>query len=571
MSAAPLQPASSAKGAGDAELAAMTHSASGLDDKGRSMGSELSRAGSGGVVRRVSETPLKIMVSKGFDDEQPPGYLERTFCGCCSVVLRLVLCGCIGSFLFGFNVSLLNTSLETIAVDYGWWSGFVGAAANDPTTKPDVYSAVVQTSVLVGAAIGAMTGGRMIFIGRRMVYLITMGVFTVGVITSVVADSFAALTWARFIVGYGVGVVSVVVPTYITEMTPANVRGKYGVFHQLFITVGIFIGVLVGIPLPVVPADSSGKATMKLSTFDRVWWRVMLGFGIIPVIVAIYFLTYVFPFETPHYYVENDKPEDAERLLKKLNNTNDVDSEMKALRQAKKDRDVAERTGLTLLKAAQSRVYLKVILVGCVLSAFQQLTGINVFITSSNKLFSRAKLDANLVTIMTNVLTFVNILMTFPSMYLIERLGRRTLLFIGTLGMACSVLPGAICLFVNRDALYSTWIAVSGAILFIVFFAGSYGPVLWVYLFEIYPLEIKGVASGLATAVNWVSAIVMVFVTQFLDVEVNYAIFCVASFIAAALVFTLMLETKGRNLQDSPYMVDKEGRQLRMNSKGVIV
>lgn len=77
-------------------------------------------------------------------------------------------------------------------------------------------------------AVGAITGGRMIFIGRRMLYLVTMGIFVVGIISSVTANSFSALAWARFIVGYGVGVVSVVVPTYLTEMTPSKSRGAYG-------------------------------------------------------------------------------------------------------------------------------------------------------------------------------------------------------------------------------------------------------------------------------------------------------------------------------------------------------
>lgn len=243
---------------------------------------------------------------------------------------------------------------------------------------------------------------------------------------------------------------------------------------------------------------------------------------------------------------------------------------MEKLRKAKQDKDVAETSGLTLSKAMKIPIYRYVILVGCVLSAFQQVTGINVFITASNRLFEQARVSAGLVTVMTTILALVNVLMTFPSVYLIERLGRRTLLFIGTLGMGISVLPGAILPFAFPDKSFTTWVQVAGAILFIIFFAGTYGPVLWVYLFEIYPMEIKGAASGLATGVNWICGISMVFISEFISVKVNYLIFCVTSFIAAFLVFSLMKETQGRNLQDSPYMVDANGQPIRINSKGVL-
>lgn len=109
-------------GIADVELNAMTGPTGGTSQEmNRNAGQQ--RKATSGIQRRVSETPLKIMVSKGFDDEAPETLVERIFCGCFSIVLRLVLCGCIGSFLFGFNMSLLNTSLNVIALDYGWYAG----------------------------------------------------------------------------------------------------------------------------------------------------------------------------------------------------------------------------------------------------------------------------------------------------------------------------------------------------------------------------------------------------------------------------------------------------------------
>ncbi|XP_053993753.1 glucose transporter GlcP-like [Hylaeus volcanicus] len=479
---------------------------------------------------------------------------SKTFLGY-NFITILVLSACIGSFLFGYNVSLLNTLYSTIEWEFGWYS-------DENLSK--TYNTWLNTVVFVGAFLGSMTSGSLVSSGRRRLLISVMCIFLLGSINLAVSNSFSSCLWARLVSGFGVGLVSVAVPTYVSEMTPASVRGKLGVFHQLFVTVGIFVGVVLGVFLESIPEAPSNSIPRY---FDRFWWRFMVLFQLIPIFLALYLFIYMFPFETPNFYIETDKPQEAHRLLRLLNQKDDVEKDMEMLFLAKKDRDVAQQKGLTLKKVFQNPVYRRVILIGCVLSAFQQLTGINVFVSRSNQMFTNAGVDKNWVTWCTILMSLVNTVMTFPSMWLIEYLGRRSLLLWGSVGMLASVAPVGVLLTVLKTSDATKIISVVGTVSFIMFFAGSYGPVLWVYLFEMFPMEIKKHASGYATAVNWLCTIIVVFFSGMIDDNTSFLFFSVCCGIAICFISIFVLETKGRNLQDSPYMLDKEGNTLRMSSK----
>lgn len=470
-------------------------------------------------------------------------------------VTILVLSACIGSFLFGYNVSLLNTLYNTMEWEFGWYTD------KDLSKR---YNTGLNTAIFLGAFLGSMAAGSLVAMGRRRLIILVLCVFLLGGVNLAVSNSFSSCIWARLVSGFGVGLSSVAVPTYVSEMTPANVRGKLGVFHQLFVTIGILVGVILGVflkPLPDTPTTDLPR------TFDRIWWRFMVVFQVIPIAIAFYLFVYLFPFDTPNFYIETDKPQDAHRLLRLLNGKDDVEKDMEMLFLAKKDRDVAEQRGMTLKSVFQNPVYRRVIIIGCVLSALQQLTGINVFVSRSNDMFTNAGVDKDWVTWCTILMSLVNTVMTFPSMWLIEYLGRRSLLLWGSVGMLASVAPVGILLTALKTSDATKIISVVGTVFFIVFFAGSYGPVLWVYLFEMFPMEIKKHASGYATAVNWLCSIITVFCSGLMDDNTSFLFFTVCCAIAVCFIAVFVLETKGRNLQDSPYMLDKDGHTLRMSSK----
>jgi len=469
------------------------------------------------------------------------------------LVKAVVAAACTGSFLFGFNLSLLNTSMATIGGEFKWcdYEGYTGC--NDFKLK----AAFVSTGVFVGAAIGSLVAGRLLKYGCLTVFNIALGVMMLGIILSCASPNFTILLIARLIVGIGVGIISVEVPTYISEITPPSSRGSFGVLHQLLITIGIFIGVLLGLAFNLPPENEDEQLLWEMPKFDKIWWRVMLGFGAIPTVIAYLLFAYIYNFETPYHLINIEKYEEAKAVLRKLTDKEDVDDDYLAITESIEKAKEAKESGLSFMNIMSNSTFRYILIVGCLISAFQQFTGINVFITNSNKLFESAGLARNLVTIMSIVLTFINVLMTFPAIYLIEKLGRRTLLLIGVAGMGVSVVPGMIMLWVNEESKATSWVAIAGAISFICFFSSTYGPVLWVYLFEIYPVEIKDVAAGGAVACNWIAGIVMVFAASWLETDIAYTLFIGFCAVGFALIFLTMKESKGFVVGESPYIPKK--------------
>jgi len=468
--------------------------------------------------------------------------------------VQLVLASCTGSFLFGLNISLLNTCLNYIS--WQWhWCDWPNEAPTDCSANTN-YNALTSTAMFIGAAVGSMSAGGLLVYGRRLFILVSMGIMAVGVVSQCVANSFSALFWARLIVGFGIGIVSFSVPTYMSEVTPAEERGKFGVFHQLFVTVGIFIGVLIGLPMPLVQLVPGAGDDSGPEMFIEVWWRVMLGLGLLPIILSVYLFGFVFDFETPNYYIEHRQYADAEELLRRLTGQDDVKERLREIREEIDAAEQAKKDGMSLGMAWKNKEFRWVIVYGCMLSAFQQFSGINVFMTASNSLFMQAGLTGVGPTYASIGMDALNMVMTLPAVPLIEKLGRRTLMVIGTAGQTISVAPAAIMYWVNDDPDYkpTTYIAIVGCLCFIIFFACTYGPILWVYLFEIYPSEIKGAAAGLATGFNWIASIIMVFIPPYCENKYSYTIFTIMSGCAFVIVLLWMKETKGRPLGDSPFI-----------------
>eukprot|EP01071_Lankesteria_metandrocarpae_P009397 Lankesteria_metandrocarpae@DN5188_c0_g1_i3.p1 len=462
---------------------------------------------------------------------------------------------CTGSLVFGLNLSLLNTSIGTIGGQF-LWCGYEGyRGCNDFKW----YSAFVQVGVFVGAAIGAMTAGNFVKrLGCRRVFYMADVIVAIGICLSCYAKAFNFLVVARLVVGVGVGVLAVSVPTYISEVTPPSKRGSYGVLHQLLITFGILIGVLIGLPFSIPPVAAPGleqptteQRSWELTDFDRIWWRVMLGLGILPIIAQLALFKFVFSAETPYYLIGQKKYSEAYALLKTLAGTPNVQNDFNDIYDSVESSSSA--SGLSLGSIISDKNGRWALFVGTMISALQQLTGINVFITSSNALFADAGLDQDLVTIMSIVLTVVNFLMTFPSIYLIEALGRKMLLLIGTAGMGISVLPGAVWLFVDPTCTAASWTAIAGAMLFIIFFSVTWGPTVWVYLFEIFPADMKDSAAGFMTAFNWIAGIAMVFAGSWMPTDIGYIVFFVFNVLGFVFVLLFMKETRNITVGQSPF------------------
>eukprot|EP01053_Blabericola_migrator_P004119 Blabericola_migrator_1__4118@NODE_2254_length_3048_cov_129_054344_g682_i1_p1_GENE_NODE_2254_length_3048_cov_129_054344_g682_i1NODE_2254_length_3048_cov_129_054344_g682_i1_p1_ORF_typecomplete_len410_score46_44Sugar_tr/PF00083_24/1_5e91MFS_1/PF07690_16/6e21MFS_1/PF07690_16/1_9e08MFS_3/PF05977_13/0_015MFS_3/PF05977_13/2_5e03MFS_3/PF05977_13/0_00019MFS_2/PF13347_6/0_11MFS_2/PF13347_6/1_1OATP/PF03137_20/0_025MFS_4/PF06779_14/0_0053MFS_4/PF06779_14/35Proton_antipo_N/PF00662_20/0_054_NODE_2254_length_3 len=389
-------------------------------------------------------------------------------------------------------------------------------------------------------------------------------VYCVGIIASVLANGFTSLLFSRLIVGYAVGISSTVTPSYISELSPKERRGFYGSLHQVMIATGQLVAVALGLAFHILPDDpktgavpSDEQKTYHLETFDRVWWRVMLGLGLVPVIIAAIFLGPIFTFETPQYYVRKRDDDTAVELLKRIHGRENVEAELREIReQAGDDLSGAEKPSFgTCLKKPG---YMHAFWIGMGVALFQQITGINAYISASNKLFSNAGLSGKYVTYASLGLVAVAVPCNILCTLIIERLGRRTLLTWGSVGALLSVTPATILYWKewtwveNSDAL--VYSAIVGAILFVAFFGISSGPVTWLYIFEIFPMEIKAKASSICVAVNWLGSIIMVFSAGLMASKYSFTVFFACGVVYTVFAFLCIKETKGRTMGDSPYV-----------------
>ena len=398
---------------------------------------------------------------------------------------------------------------------------------------------VVVAIALAGAAIGAATAGYLSDRnGRRLVILGAGLLFIAGALISAVAQGVVVLVIGRFLVGLAIGVASMLTPLYLAEISPARVRGAIVSLNQLCITGGILVSYLVGFAL----ASSSDG------------WRWMLALGALPgIILAAGML--VLP-ESPRWLAGRGRIPDANTVLQHLRGTCDVSDELNTLRTdlAREGRQLA---GASELLSPRLR---RPLIIGIGLAMFQQITGINTVIYFAPTIFQSAGLSSAATSILATAgVGAVNVIMTIVSIRLIDRLGRRQLLFWSLGGMAVTllVLSGA---FYSGASGQLAWVAVASVAAFVGFFAIGLGPVFWLLIAEIFPLAVRGRAMSLATVANW--SFNLIVSATFLNLvgavgsAGAFLVYAVLSLVALAFIAMMVPETKGRSLEQIEAALD---------------
>ena len=388
---------------------------------------------------------------------------------------------------------------------------------------------LVVSGVLFGATFSSMISGRLTdYFGRKKVILGTAFLFSIGSIVTAFAPSVEALVAGRVVLGLAIGVASFAAPLYISEMSPAAIRGALVSLNQLAITIGILLSYFV---------DYLFSATAN--------WPAMVAIGAVPGIVlgiGIFALP-----ESPRWLVLNQKEQIASDVLKRIRNTDQIDSELNDIKNSLSE----EKGDWRELFAPHLRPAL---IVGVVLGMFQQITGINTVVYYAPSIYKAAGLTSDSVSILaTTGMGIVMVLMTIVSLFLIDRLGRRPLLIIGNIGMALSLAALSLSFLFHINAEALKWIGVGSTLIYVAFFAISLGPVCWILISEIYPLRIRGFAMSIATSVLWLSNLIVSFSFPVLLARMGagptfgmYALITVAS-----LAFTCFFvpETKGLSLE----------------------
>ncbi len=378
--------------------------------------------------------------------------------------------GALGGLLFGYDTGVISGALLFIP--------------NAFKLTPFVKGAVVA-GLLLGAMIGAALAGRLADrIGRRRLIIIAAVVFTGGSLLAAFSPTVTVLIAARFIIGLAVGSAALVVPLYLAEIAPTEVRGRIASLNQLMIVLGILAAFIVN--------------AILASSQD---WRLMLGLAAVPSVVLLVGML-LMP-ETPRYLVHAGEEDTARGVLEDLPGDERPADQIEEIREVEEH----EENGAGLAGLLRAKWVRPALVVSIGLAVFQQLVGINTIIyyaptTLTNVGFGKTSaIYANLI------IGVINVGMTVFAIRMIDRWGRKPLLLAGVAGMVASLLVLGISLSVlptphhpGDPAAIITLVCLAT---FIASFAATWGPVVWVMLPEVLPLSVRGTAMGVAVFGNW--------------------------------------------------------------------
>lgn len=418
-------------------------------------------------------------------------------------VLLVASVGALGGLLFGYDTGVISGAILFIRGNFAM-----------STALQEFTISVVLIGAVLGSAFAGSLADR---IGRRVTLLLAGIIFAVGALGSAFAPSIDVLLAARLIVGVAIGFSSVVAPLYISEVSPANVRGGLVSLYQFAITVGILAAFLIDYALAGAQA-----------------WRWMLGLALIPSLVLVIGMLNV-P-ESPRYLFKSGSDYDARTELQKIH----ADAAV-AL--------VEERAILDALKvksagfaAFRSPTLRWALFVGVALAALQQVTGINSVIYYGPQIFQMAGIASNHAAILAQaVVGTVNVLLTLVAIFFVDSFGRKPLLFIGCAGMTLALAALAYAFAQPHLSGSLGGIALGSMMAYVGCFAFGLGPIVWLLISEIFPLQARGLGMSICTVSNWVANFL---VSQFFLTMVNrlgrpatfgiYAILCIVTIIFIA-------------------------------------
>ncbi len=429
--------------------------------------------------------------------------------------------GALGGLLFGYDTGVISGALLFIP--------------NDFKLSPFLQGAIVA-GLLLGAMLGSAVAGRLSDrLGRRKLIIIAAVVFTAGAILAAAAPTVAVLIVARFIIGLAVGSAALVVPLYLSEIAPTDVRGAITSLNQLMVVGGILAAFIVNAILA-----SSGN------------WRLMLGLAAVPSLILL--VGMLFMPETPRFLVHAGEEETAREVIEDLPGDERPDERIGEIREVEQHEEGG--TGLGALWRA--KWVRPALLVATGLAVFQQLVGINTIIyyaptTLTNVGFAKTSaIYANLI------IGVINVALTVIAIRLIDRVGRKPMLHAGVGGMVASLLVLGISLSAlptphhpSDPAAIITLVCLAT---FIASFAATWGPVVWVMIPEVLPLSVRGTAMGVAVFGNWAANFLVSQTFPALlkafgpgPVFLGYAGLGV---LAGLFVKAFVSETKGRSLEE---------------------
>ena len=438
----------------------------------------------------------------------------------------------LGGLLFGYDTAVISgteKSLELFLIK--------------PLGLTSLIHGITVSSALVGCILGGVLSGFFSdTIGRKKTLMVSSILFLVSAIGSGYPEMLffergipsiellLTFNFYRIVGGVGVGLASAISPTYISEIAPANIRGKLISFNQFAIIFGMLVVYFVNWGI------AYGK---DIEWINETGWRMMFISEAIP--AALFLVLLLFVPETPRFLVMKNSNEKALGVLKKIN-TNDANA-----------RNIFNQIKESISRASTNKSVLsygrKVIIIGVLLSVFQQFVGINVALYYAPRIFESMGLTKDASMLQTVIMGAVNVVFTVVAIFTVDMWGRKPLLILGSIGMAIGMFGIASLAFFNIIGMSTLFFII----LYTASFMMSWGPVCWVLIAEIFPNKIRGQAVAIAVAFQWFSNY-LISSTYPMMMEISgsatYGFYSVMAILSALFVWKMVPETKGKSLEE---------------------
>lgn len=441
-----------------------------------------------------------------------------------ALVIRSAIVAAIGGLIFGFDTAVISGANAALKVQFALDDSGLG------------FTVAIAT---IGTILGALLGGRSADrYGRRNLLFFIGVLYVLGSLGTAFAPSHLVLVIFRFVGGVGVGLSSVCAPIYTAEIAPANVRGRLVGLVQFNIVLGILLAYLSNYIISLLISD------------DQVAWRWMLGVMVIPSIAFLLFL-FTVP-ETPRWLMAHGRNDDAVAVSRRLCNTVEESDEQLSEIRAQMDADKSKAT----LAEFFTRRYVKVILLAFFIAMFNQLSGINAILYYAPEVMKEAGASSDNALLMSVAVGIMNLIATMAALTVIDKIGRRSLMIVGSIGYLVSMgfLTAVMFLYEGRFDSTSSVLILVGLLVFIAAHAFGQGSVIWVFISEIFPTRVRGMGQSLGSLTHWVFAAITTYafppVIGAFGGGWAFSIFFICMLGQLFWVLTKMPETKGIPLEE---------------------
>lgn len=447
----------------------------------------------------------------------------------------LALAAALGGFLFGYDAAVVSGTISQISQQYGL-----------DTMSQGWYVGCALIGSILGVAVGGVLSDNL---GRRNTLFISAILFALSAIGCSVAHDFNFLVWARIVGGIGIGIVSIVSPLYISEISVAQYRGRMVALYQLAITVGFLGAYLVNFGLLNFSKGGASELTNPwlIKIFHDEVWRSMLGMSAIPSV--LFFIIILFIPESPRWLILKNRESQSLQILTRIaGSVQGAENELNAVKQA-----IGGETKANWKELFKPGI-MKAVLIGAAIAILGQFMGVNAVLYYGPSIFQSSGLSGDDSLFYQVIVGLVNVITTILAIFIIDKVGRKKLVYFGVTGMIVALCMIALYFTVGKTLDVPSIVLLICFLAYIFFCAISISAVIWVLLSEMYPTKIRGLAMSIAGFSLWVGTYLIGQLTPWMLENLTpagtFILFAVMCLPYMYIIWKLVPETTGKTLEE---------------------